>query len=521
MNIVKAREELLFGKSIYDMKLRVVDYGRVSTDKEDQINSLENQVKFFNDYIEGISNWTHVASYVDEGISGTQVNNREQFLKMIDDAKNDKIDLVLTKEVSRFARNTIDSIHFTELLLSYGVIVFFISDNINTIYKDSEFRLTLMASMAQDEVRKLSERVKFGIKRSIKDGKLGGSSLYGYKKKDCKLIINDDEAAIVRLIFSLYSEGEYGLRKICDILKSKNILTRRGKYFSDSTLKKMIKNPRYKGFFTANLSEVVDYKTHKRKINKEEDKIIYKDKSIPKIVDEDTWNKANKILKERNSKWNKNIINKSTFLEKKSYTSKIICLEHNKSFIRSASSKRKNNPVWQCNEYLRHGLKSCMTPRLYEKRLDIEFSKILSNIIDVEKIGKDLIEDYSDIIKNNYCNLEINKKIKKIELFKERLLDLYLRKIISEKDFINKKNKIENDIFDLEKINKNNDLKALLPIIKREIASITCIKDNIGKFFNIFIEKVYISKINDNRKHIKMQIIFSYKRDNLNIEIFI
>ena len=184
MDILKARQNIALGKTIYDMKLRAADYGRVSTDKEDQLNSLENQVNYFDDMISNVSNWNHVASYSDEGISGTQVYKREQFLKMIEDARLGKIDIILTKEVSRFARNTIDSIKYTQLLLSYGVIVYFISDNINTLYPDSEFRLTLMASMAQDEVRKLSERVKFGIRRSIKDGKVGGGGLYGYTKKN-------------------------------------------------------------------------------------------------------------------------------------------------------------------------------------------------------------------------------------------------------------------------------------------------------------------------------------------------
>ena len=213
MDIIKARQELTLGKTIYDMKLRVVDYGRVSTDKEDQLNSLENQVNYFNDMISAVKNWTHVGSYSDEGISGTQVSKREQFLKMIEDARLGKFDLLVTKEISRFSRNTLDSIHYTQLLHSYGVVVYFISDNIQTINPDSEFRLTLMASMAQDEVRKLSERVKFGIRRSIKDRKVGGSGIYGYIKKDCKLTINEKEAIVVNKIFSLYSSGEYGLKR--------------------------------------------------------------------------------------------------------------------------------------------------------------------------------------------------------------------------------------------------------------------------------------------------------------------
>src|SRR5574344_379505 len=138
MDIIKAREELIKGKTIYDMNLRVADLCRVSTDKDEQLNSLDNQVNYFSEMINNCPNWTHIGSYVDEGISGTSVDKRKGFLRMIEDAKLGKIDLILTKEISRFSRNTVDSIKYTQLLLSCGVIVYFLSDNINTIYPDSE-----------------------------------------------------------------------------------------------------------------------------------------------------------------------------------------------------------------------------------------------------------------------------------------------------------------------------------------------------------------------------------------------
>ena len=176
MDIRKAREDLRKGKTIYDMSLNVAYYARVSTDKDDQLNSLENQQKYFEEMIKENKNWTFVSGYVDEGISGTAVKNRQQFLAMVEDATNGKIDLILTKEISRFSRNTVDSIKYIEYLLSQGVIVHFLSDNLNTIQEDSEFRLTIMSSLAQDEVRKLSERVKFGINRMIKERKLIGET---------------------------------------------------------------------------------------------------------------------------------------------------------------------------------------------------------------------------------------------------------------------------------------------------------------------------------------------------------
>ena len=162
------RQEFLSGKTIFDLNLRVVFYARVSTEKEEQINSLENQVSFFENYIRKNKNWLFIRGYVDEGISGTTSLKREQFMKMIEDSKKDRFDLIIAKEVSRFSRDTIDSLYYTRNLLEHDVCVYFLSDNIVTASNDGELRLTIMSSMAQDEVRKISERTKFGFKRAVK-----------------------------------------------------------------------------------------------------------------------------------------------------------------------------------------------------------------------------------------------------------------------------------------------------------------------------------------------------------------
>ena len=533
MDIIKARQEMLLGKTIYDMNLRAVDYDRVSTDKDDQLNSLENQTKYFSDMIASVKSWTHVASYSDEGISGTQVNKRDQFLKMIEDARLGKFDIILTKEVSRFARNTIDSIKYTQLLFKYGVIVFFISDNINTIYPDSEFRLTLMASMAQDEVRKLSERVKFGIRRSVKDRKVGGGGIYGYDKKDCKLTINDKEAPAVSMLFNLYASEQYGFKKIGEILAENGYYTRKGKIFSDITLKKMIKNYRYKGWYTANMSEIEDYKTHKKVYKPKEEWVIEKDKNgnIPAIVTEELWDKANSVLLDRTQKYNKNVLNKQFYLENRNYTSKIFCLEHNTTFIRSASCKRKNNPVWQCNEYLRHGIKGCETPRLFEKHLDEIFTNLLEKFINnKDKLLNIIANDYLNLLKesNDTLNIEVlQEKLNEQELFKERLLDMFLRKLISEEEFKIKKEKIDSDILevkkDLLKLETQKESMSyyndIIENIKKEIKPKMNIRENIGKYFNLFIDKVFVSKINNDRKHLKLQVIFNFKNPDEEIEL--
>ena len=175
--------QMLRTKSLYEIPMRVTYYARVSSESDEQLNSLGNQITYYEDLIKKNKAWTFVPGYIDEGLSGISTKRRENFNRMIEDASQDKFDLVITKEISRFARNTLDSIQFTRELLNYGVGVFFQNDNINTLDEDSELRLSIMSSIAQDELRKLSSRIKFGHQQAIKHNVvLGNSRIFGYKK---------------------------------------------------------------------------------------------------------------------------------------------------------------------------------------------------------------------------------------------------------------------------------------------------------------------------------------------------
>lgn len=224
---------------------------------------------------------------------------------MISDAKNKKFDLILTKEVSRFARNTVDALTTIRDLLNYGVGVFFENDNINTFSNEGELRLTIMSSLAQDESRKLSERVKFGHKRSIESGRvLGNNNIWGYKKSNGKLEIIPEEAFIVKRIFNLYSTGKIGIRKIGRELAKENLYTKSGKEFSFSTIKSILTNPKYKGYYSGMKSTTIDFLTKKKIILSKDKWIIYKDKNgfIPPIVSEELWEKCNQIYKSKSTK---------------------------------------------------------------------------------------------------------------------------------------------------------------------------------------------------------------------------
>ena len=221
MDIYDIRNALSSGKTIYDLPLRVTYYARVSTDKDEQLHSLSAQIRYYNEFIRRNPQWIFVEGYIDEGISGTTVVKRENFLRMIQDAQLGHFDFIVTKEISRFSRNTLDSIQYTQELLRCGVGVLFESDNINTLMPDAELRLTIMSSIAQDEVRKISERVKFGFKRAIENGVvLGNDRIWGYEKEKGKLVVKEEEAKIVRMIFNLYANERMGIRHIASQLSS-------------------------------------------------------------------------------------------------------------------------------------------------------------------------------------------------------------------------------------------------------------------------------------------------------------
>lgn len=533
INILKTREELKYGKSIFDLNLRVVYYSRVSTDSDEQVNSLGNQNSFFEDYINNAKNWKLVGKYIDEGISGTQVKNRTDFMKMIEDAKNGKFDMIITKEVSRFARNTIDSIKYTDDLLKMGVAVFFFNDNLNTIDETCEFRLTIMSSLAQDEVRKLSSRVKFGMERSVKDGRvLGGNNLTGYDKKDGKLYINEEETGLIRMLFNLYATGKYGFRTISDKLYDVGYKSSNGKRFADTVLIRMIQNPKYKGYYCGNKSYIEDYKTHKKIRKPKEEWLVYKDPNIPAIVSEEIWDKANALYNARRNFHSEKCGTRNYYKPIHCFSSKFVCKEHNATFTRVATGQRTNNPVWQCIEYVKHGLKCCQTPTLFERHLSEIFKVILDDFkINGDKVVEELLSGYAlyiNGIDNSNKIAAIEEKVIKLKKKKDKILELNIDGSLSNKEFKSKNDKCNEE---LELFTKElNNLKSISNNLDQKKEKINNLKDVITnmmgeekdftEIFNLLIQKVYVSKINNDRKHLMLDIEFNYGLANRLVEIY-
>lgn len=434
MDLFKIREELSFGKSLADIKLRVTNYARVSTDHELQMHSLYNQVEYFDEIIKSNPNWTYVSGYVDEGISGTTDIKRDNFMQMIEDAKKGLFDLIITKEISRFSRNTLDSIKYTRELLSYGVAVLFLNDNINTVFSDAELRLTIMASMAQDEVRRLSERVKFGMQRSIKKGNiLGNDLLYGYKKdkKTGNLVVCDEEAIVVKRLFSMYVIDGISLTIIAKKFNEEKIKTALQKSWKVTTLARMIRNPKYKGYYCAHKSETINYIDKKVKVFLPDEWVMYKDyEKVPLIIDENIWNRAN----ERLNSYQKST-DKSVYCNRYLLSGKIICNFDKQTFQRHKIGKNNPNIAWSCANYLKNGRKSCAMPSLREEEIYWILLDILKKWeIDLNHVKKYLV----DIYQKNSNKISYNKgKVRKDKILKKkrRALELNLEGLIENSEF--------------------------------------------------------------------------------------
>lgn len=531
MDVKKAREELRKGKTIYDMNLRVGYYARVSTDKDDQLNSLENQQNYFEEMIAENKNWTLVRGYIDEGISGTAVKHRDSFLKMIEDATLGKIDLILTKEISRFSRNTVDSIKYTEYLLKNGVIVYFLSDNLNTIQEDAEFRLTIMSSLAQDEVRKLSERVKFGVNRMIKDGKLIGGNLTGYFKKNGRYEINPKEAPLIEYLFTTYASGSIGLKKIGEELATMGYLNSKGQPYSQTSLAKFLTNPRYKGYYTARLTEVEDYKTHKKKKVPKEKQVIYKDERIPAIVSEELWDKANLLHEKRKKLPSRHVLNAEEHIKKYKYSCKLYCKDCGAVFIRNGGSNRANNPVWACRTYKVDGVSKCASPNIKESYLDKVFIDLFTNFVKNKKQYITLVlNEYRNIIESYSSDFdieEVNSKITSIEKQKDKLLDLSIKGMIDDFEFKKRNDKFNVELFNLQKQLDDHSqsdleeerLKRKLETIENSLNTKLDIKENLAYLINLLVEKVEVEKINGDRKNIRLKVYYDFNTPDIDIDL--
>ena len=389
MDILNIRA-LLRTKSIYDIPLRVTYYARVSSESDEQLNSLDNQIAYYEDLIRRNRAWTYVPGYVDEGLSGISTKKRKHFNEMIADAKEGAFDLIITKEISRFARNTLDSLQYTRELLGWGVGVFFQNDNINTLDEDAELRLTIMSSIAQDELRKLSSRVKFGHQQAIKSNVvLGNSRIFGYKKDEKRLVIDESQAPMVRDLFRLYATGEYSMKQLETLFYEQGYRNYNGNKIAHTTMSGIISNPKYKGYYVGNKVRIVDMFTKKQKFLPPEEWVMFKDETgeiVPAIVSEELWDKANEVLTRRSEdvKNRQGICNHANLL-----TGKLYCAHCGAAYYRRESKSKDGtvNSKWVCSGKINNGADACPSFPIYEDEIKpILFEVFSETRVDVEAL---------------------------------------------------------------------------------------------------------------------------------------
>ena len=340
-------------RKMQETKKRVAAYCRVSTDNEDQANSFESQQRYFRQYIERNPDWELYAIFADEGISGTNTKKRKEFNRMIECAKNGDFDLIITKEISRFARNTLDSIFYTRDLKKHGVGVIFLNDNINTLDGDAELRLAIMSSIAQEESRKTSERVKWGQKRQMEQGVVFGRSMLGYDVKDGKMTINEEGAKIVRLIFHKFVDEGKGTHVIARELREEGIEPMRVKEWQNTVILRVIRNEKYCGDLVQKKTYTPDFLSHEKKYNRgQEEFVIIKDHHEP-IISRELFDKANRILDAKSLSQE----GKAKHSNRYPFSGKIKCGRCGASYVARYKTRKDGSryKAWRCYEAANHG----------------------------------------------------------------------------------------------------------------------------------------------------------------------
>lgn len=362
-------------------------YCRVSTDQLEQLSSYEAQVNYYKNYINSHTEYVFAGIYADEGISGTNTKKREQFNKMIEDCKVGKIDIIITKSISRFARNTLDCLNYVRMLKELDIEIIFEKENIRTLDSKGEVLLTILSSLAQDESRSISENSTWGIRRRYEQGKVSVNftKFLGYEKgKDGNLVINEQQAKIVRRIYREYLNGK-SANRIARELERDGICGWNGKAkWYETTITKMLQNEKHKGEALLQKSYTVDFLTKKKAINKGEVPQYYVEGSHPAIIDKDTWEAAQIERQRRKEYAAKHGLQKIDYgIRGNPLAGKIICGECGKYMGRRTRIYKGKKLVWICaNRYEEKGVRGCNSKHVNDEELNEVFIKTFNSMVE-------------------------------------------------------------------------------------------------------------------------------------------
>ena len=450
--------------------LKVVFYSRVSTDEEKQLNALDKQIQELTDYIHSQKDWVLVDKYIDEGISGTTSKGRHEYNRLYNDLLTDKFDIVVIKDQSRLMRNVLDWYLFLDRVMKNGKQIFMYLDN-SFYTPDNAFISGIKAMMAEEYSRDLSRKIKSAAQRSQKNGTVyGNNRMLGYKQEGGKLTIIEEEAEIVRQVFEWYIQGD-GFRVIQQKLLDKGITSTTGTPFSLSTLKRMIKQEKYKGLLVSGKRRK-NFET-KQMVDVPESEWVVIPNGVPAIVSEEVWDKANQCLKERCVENGIEYAKIRGTFKSNLYplSGKIYCGKCGKPYWHDNYLTKGNKlprSVWQCSTYKAYGVKSDRGCQ----------NRILQNDVIMGKLKEILFSTYStssvketlEILKLSLQGNNINPqtaldKIEKLTKRKDKLLEMLLDEVITKDEYTQKKNDL-----DLQIESNNRHYEELLEQSKNQVS---------------------------------------------------
>ncbi len=512
-------------------KLRVCAYCRVSTNSEDQLNSYKSQKRYYTDLIQKNNDWQFVAVYADEAITGTQVAKREDFQRMINDCMNDEIDMVITKSISRFARNTLDTLKYVRMLKEKNIAVYFEDEKINTLTMDGELLLVVLSSVAQQEVENISANVKKGLKMKMKRGELVGFQGclgYDYHPDDKTITVNQQEAEIVRYIFKRYIEGA-GCMVIGKELENLGYKTKRGSVqWAESTVAGIIKNEKYKGDILMGKTFTVD-PISKRRLNNfgEEDKFYIKEHHEP-IISEEIFEKAQEILRRRSRARNCHVEGgkREKFSRQYAFSCMLECGFCGGTLTRRSwhAGTEHQKTIWQCVTSTKKGKTNCPDSKgIPEEAIEKAFIESYRLLCDNNKdVLREFLQRMEHVISSSNVSKQLSKVEKEISSLQQKrskLVDLHLDGSIDKATYQEKSAEINSTLEQLETerqgllgmADDEKDNKRRLLEFKKTLEQNGTLEKFDRYVFESIVEKVVVGGMDEAGNKDPYKLTFVYK----------
>ena len=482
--------------------MNIAAYCRVSTDKEDQLNSLETQKEFFLEYTKRTGD-NLIKLYADEGISGTKIKNRKEFQRMLADAEKGLFDMVVVKDISRFARNTVDLLQSVRKLKALGIETQFLTANMTSM-GNSEFVLTIFGALAQEESANTSKRIKFGKKMNAEKGRVP-NIVYGYDKTIgdyFNLSINEEEAKVIRQMYKWYTEEGFGGAKIANMLNERGVKTKRGNNWSQNSVCRILTNEIYTGKIINGKEEVADFLTGQRK-EKDESEWLVTLRPELRIIDDEIFDRAQEILKGRHDSFKMTHERQSN---KHLFSTLIKCKDCGWSFRRTVRQYKNTYVRWVCSGHNGRGADSCPITVDEEELIQVlqeYFQDVLSK---KKKVIDHVIREFQRVYKAKDENIEyekeLNAELNKLRKSREKYMDMYTDDLISREELNEKIGGMRKEIERLENelkmvsyhLTKGEQLEAILNSTFKEMEDITDVHEMTNTQLKRLINKIEVDK---------------------------